>query len=83
MYGKRLQKEIFEIISDNWPIHVREVIKILGWDPMEISNVTKVRYHFHALKEQDKIKTKKIGRALVAWPHEMERLRIIHELLKV
>jgi len=82
MQGKKLRKEVLRIIHDNWPIHVREVIKLLNWDPYDITNVSKIRYHFHQLKKEEKIRTKKIGRALVAWPVEMEKLRLIHELLK-
>ncbi len=83
MRGKLLQEEVFKIICNKWPVHVREVIENLELDPSNISNVTKVRYHFYALKKHDKIKTKKIGKALVAWPTEIEKLRFIHELLEV
>jgi predicted transcriptional regulator len=81
-YREKLQDKVLKIIHDNWPIHVREVIKILNWDPMNISNVSKVRYHFKVLEENEKIRTKKIGSALVAWPMDMEKLRVIHELLR-
>ena len=82
MKGKNLQQTIYRMIQDNWPIHVRETVSLLNWDPMEISNVTKVRYHFLELQKRELIRTKRIGRALVAWPTEMEKLRMIHELLR-
>lgn len=82
MRGKMLQKIIFQIIQDNWPVHVREVVNILNWDTMNITNVSKVRYHFRELEKKKKIRTKKIGRALVAWPSDIERLRAIHKMLR-
>jgi len=80
--GRSLQNRILKIIHDNWPVHVREVARHLDLDPFDISNVSKIRYHFKSLEKQEKIRTKKIGRALVAWPYEMEKLRVIHELLR-
>ncbi len=82
MKGKTLQKNIFQIIQDNWPVHVREVVSILNWDPTNITNVSKVRYHFKELEKKKKIRTKKIGRALVAWPIDIERLRAIQKMLR-
>jgi len=80
--GRNLQRTVLKIITDNWPVHVREVAKLLDLDPLDISNVSKIRYHFKSLEKQEKIRTKKIGKALVAWPYEMEKLRIIHELIR-
>ena len=82
MRGKNLQENVLQIINNNWPIHVREVVKILGWDPLNITNVSKIRYHFIEIEKKKKIHIKKIGRALVAWPTDIERLRAIHKMLK-
>jgi predicted transcriptional regulator len=82
MQGKELRKTILQTIHEHWPAHVSEVIRLLGLDPYDITNVSKVRYHFHKLSEEEKIRTKKIGKALVAWPTEMEKLRVIDELLR-
>jgi predicted transcriptional regulator len=81
-YGMSFQARVLKIIHNNWPVHVREVARHLDLDPYDISNVSKIRYHFKSLEKQEKIRTKKIGRALVAWPTEMEKLRLIHELLR-
>ena len=80
--GKKLNDHVLELIHNNWPIHVREVIQLLNWDPYDISNVSKIRYHFHELRKKERIRTKKIGRALVAWPVDIEKLRLVHELLR-
>jgi predicted transcriptional regulator len=77
----RLRDSVLALIERNWPIHVRETIVLLNWDPQDITNVSKVRYHFKKLEESGKIKTKKIGRALVAWPAGIERMRNIYNML--
>jgi len=82
MRGKDLQAAVFEIIQNNWPVHVRETIELLNWDPMNITNISKIRYHFNELQRKEMVHTKKIGRALVAWPVEIEKLRIVHELMR-
>ncbi len=81
MNGEKTQESVFNVINENWPIHVREVITILDLDPMNITNVSKIRYHFLELEKKEKIHTKKIGRALVAWPIYIERLRAINKML--
>jgi predicted transcriptional regulator len=82
MSGMKLRDSVLSIVQRNWPIHVRETVFLLDWDPMDITNVSKVRYHFKGLEASGKIKTKKIGRALVAWPIGIERMRAIHDMLK-
>ncbi|MBU0756942.1 MAG: hypothetical protein KKF44_02665 [Nanoarchaeota archaeon] len=79
--AKSLRKKIFEIIKDKWPIHASGVCRVLDIVPNS-SNISKIKYHYEILKKQNKIRTKKLDRALVAWPVEIERLRIMHELLK-
>lgn len=80
--GVELREKIFEIISTKWPTYVRGVIEELGWDRENISNVTKVKYHFDQLARERRMVIKKIDRALVAWPAEIERLRVVHDFIK-
>lgn len=82
MRGKRLQEKVLKIIQDNWPVHVREVISLLDQDPHDNANISKISYHFKTLSKNEKIRTKKIGKALVAWPMDMEKIRLMHEMLK-
>jgi predicted transcriptional regulator len=80
--GKNLRAEILNRIERNWPTHVKELIKDMGFE-LDNTNIKKFSYHVHELKRQEKVHIKKIGNALVVWPAEMEKLRFIHELLKV
>jgi hypothetical protein len=80
--GAELREKIFEIISTRWPTYVRDVIEELGWDREDISNVTKVKYHFDQLARERRIMVKRIDRALVAWPSDVERLRVVHDFIK-
>ena len=80
--GVELREKIFEIISTRWPTYVRDVIEELGWEREDISNVTKVKYHFDQLARERRIMVKRIDRALVAWPADVERLRVVHDFIK-
>ena len=77
-----MRERIYEIISTKWPTYVRDVIEELGWDRENISNVTKVKYHFDQLARDRRIVVKRIDRALVAWPAEIERLRVVHDFIR-
>ncbi len=79
--AKNLTKKVYEIIKASWPTYPTGVCKELDLEP-NVSNISKIKYHFGLLKKQNLISTKKIDRALVAWPKEIEKLRIVHELLK-
>jgi predicted transcriptional regulator len=82
MGGKNLRREILERIESNWPTHIKEIVRDLGFE-VDNNNIKKFSYHIRKLEEEERIRVKRIGRALVAWPTEMEKLRVIHELLKV
>ena len=77
-----MRDSVLTIIQKYWHIHVRETVFLLNWDPKDITNVSKVRYHFKNLEASGKIRTKKIGRALVAWPIGIERMRAVHDMCK-
>ncbi len=79
--GKQLNKKILEIISQEWPIHASGVCRILDLEP-NASNVSRIKYHFDKLKKEDKVHTKKIDRALVAWPSQIDKIRVVHEFMK-
>ena len=82
MKGKILRQEILQRIESNWPTHIKELITDLGFE-VDNTNIKKFVYHIRKLEEAEKVRVKRIGRALVAWPTEMEKLRVIHEMLKV
>jgi predicted transcriptional regulator len=76
-----LRENIIEVVDRNWPTHVKEIVRALGFETDNL-NIKKVSYHLNELKKQERVQMKRIGKALVVWPHEMEKLRIIHELLR-
>ena len=77
-----LREEIFEMVETKWPTHIKEIVFSLGFE-VDNSNIKKISYHVSELKKQGRVQVKRIGKALIVWPHEMEKLRMIHELLKV
>ena len=80
------REEVYELISRNWPIHITEIadkMNLLTQDPDENKQViTHLKYHVDQLARSEKIKTKKIGHAVVTWPVDIEKLRMVHELLR-
>lgn len=81
MRGKELRRNLMEMIEHHWPAHVKELVRNLG---LEVSNnnIKKISYHIKELEKAEKIRTKRIGKALIAWPHDMEKLRVIYELIR-
>lgn len=85
MADKKLREKIFQVICEKWPTHVTEVAKTLNLFPEEEEKrkavIAKIKYHFDQLAREHKINVKRIDRALVAWPTEVEKYRAIHEIL--
>jgi len=79
---QKLRVKILKIIEHNWPTHIKEIVTALGHETNN-SNIKKFAYHVQQLKKEEKVRTKRIGRALVIWPYDIEKLRVIQELLKV
>lgn len=75
------QSSILKAIEDDWPIHTKEIILKLGLESNNTST-KKISYHVQQLEKKGKIRTKRIGLALTAWPMEIEKIRIIHEMLR-
>jgi predicted transcriptional regulator len=79
--GKELTKKIFEVIKEEWPVHASGICRKLKIEP-NMSNISKIKYHVDRLRREHKINTKKIDRALVSWPMDIEKLRLMHEFIK-
>jgi len=81
------REKVFSLIRRYWPTHVTEVAHQMGLlakhsSPQEKKAVlAHLKYHFDQLAREDRIKVKKIGQALVAWPSSMEQMRMIHEMM--
>jgi predicted transcriptional regulator len=76
------RNKVFEVIASDWPCYASEIVRKLGL-PAKKKSLLLVKYHIDQLAREGKIKVKKIDRALVAWPSEIEKLRVIHELMSV
>jgi predicted transcriptional regulator len=83
-----LRNDILLTIEKEWPISVTEIAKHLGIfkkgmdERKRKAAVGKIAYHVKKLKEEEKIRTKKIGQTVIIWPHDIEKLRVLHEMLK-
>jgi predicted transcriptional regulator len=82
MRGEQVRTHILKLIEKHWPVYVKEIVRDLNLE-VNNSNIKKVSYHIKILEKEEKIRTKRIGRALIAWPVEIEKLRLIYELIKV
>jgi predicted transcriptional regulator len=81
-----MRDKIFGIIVSEWPVHATEIAEKLGFNVSDKEeqkrSVAKVKYHIDQLARNGDVRIKKIGQALVCWPKEIEKLRMMHELLE-
>ena len=73
---------VLRAIESEWPLSVTHVMEKLNELNDSKFSLQSVKYHFDSLEKDGNIRIKKIGRNLVAWPMEIEKLRMIHELLR-
>ncbi len=73
---------VLEAIKSSWPINPLEVAEILADKGEQKSLSAKYVYHFKKLKKAGLIMMKKVGNTYIAWPIEIEKLRLAHEFLK-
>ena len=71
--------KVFTIIDSKWPINAVEVADILGDSGSAKSLSAKYLYHFKKLKERGLIVMKRIGSSYIAWPTDVEKLRLSGE----
>lgn len=75
-------------IEANWPTSITEISRHLGFfkkgmdEKARKSAVAKISYHVKKLEKMEKIRTKKIGQTVIVWPHEIEKLKVVHELIR-
>jgi predicted transcriptional regulator len=83
-----LRDKIVLIVEKEWPVSTTEIAERLGIfkrgmdEKKRKAAVGKIIYHIEQLKGQEKIRTKKIGQTVIIWPYEMEKLRVLHEMIK-
>jgi hypothetical protein len=69
-------------VHSRWPINPLEVAQELN-DKGNVKTLSaKYLYHFKKLNKSKLIMIKKLGNTYVAWPADIEKLRVIHELIK-
>lgn len=73
---------VLQVVENDWPVSVTHVVEKLNEVDGSRFSLQSVKYHFDSLEKSGTIRTKKIGRNLVAWPIDIEKLRMIHELLR-
>jgi len=74
--------KVFEVIHSKWPINPLEVAEILNDNGKVKTLSAKYLYHFKKLNKVGLIRMKKVGNTYIAWPAEIEKLRVIHEMLR-
>lgn len=74
--------KVFEIIAKNWPANPLEVAKVLNDKGNEKALSAKYLYHFKKLYKLRLIRMKKVGNTYIAWPAEIEKLRVMKEILE-
>ena len=85
---EKFRDEIMAVIEEKWPVSVTEIAEHLGIfkrgmnEKKRKAAIGKIIYHIKKLREEEKIRTKKIGQTVIIWPFEMEKLRVIHEMLR-
>ena len=85
---KELRNDIAIIIEKNWPVSATEIANRIGIfnkgmnEKKRKAAIGKIMYHIKKLEGQGKIDTKKIGQTVIIWPSEINKLRVVHELMK-
>jgi repressor of nif and glnA expression len=74
--------KVFNVIHSKWPINPAEVAEVLNDSGKEKTLSAKYLYHFKKLSKAGLIRMKRVGNTYIAWPVEIEKLRIIHDLLR-
>ncbi|MFH1474085.1 MAG: hypothetical protein ABIE55_04320 [Candidatus Aenigmatarchaeota archaeon] len=88
MKGKQLRNKILEVVEKEWPVSITEIARHLGLYKKSMDErkrktaVAKVVYHVRKLEKEEKVRTKKIGQTIIIWPLEIEKLRLIHEMIR-
>jgi hypothetical protein len=83
-----LRDKIVLIVEKEWPVSITEIAERLGIfkrgmnEKKRKAAVGKIIYHVKKLKDEEKIDTKKIGQTVIIWPYEINKLRVLHEMMR-
>ena len=85
---ENLKDRIMIIVEQEWPVSVTGIAGHLGIfkkgmnEKKRKAAVGKIIYHVKKLKEVENIRTKKIGQTVFIWSTEIEKLRVLHEMIR-
>ena len=78
---EELRDRILKVISSKWPTYTSEIVRELGLSD-DKKNLLLIKYNVDQLARDGKVRIKKIDRAAVCWPIDIEKLRVVHEFLQ-
>ena len=81
MKSHKFSTEIEKYLHGHWPCSASQIVKGLGFSEENRSKINLVTYHLREMDRKGKIKLKKIGRNLVAWPIDIEKIRFLRDFL--
>ena len=88
LFSKKRQKisnstlRVLKAIGSRWPANPLEVSRELGENGKAKTASAKYLYHFKKLHGLELIQMKRVGNTYIVWPTDIEKLRIIHEMVK-
>ena len=75
--------EVLKIMHANWPTNPLEVAREMGEKGNNIKSLSaRYLYHFKKLRDSEFIRLKKLGNTYIAWPIDVEKLRLLHEMVR-
>ena len=76
--------EIIQIVHHRWPTSALEIAEFLGHtlETREHKRTlsSRLTYHLKKLVQKNVLMSKRMGNALMVWPYEVEKFRLMHEL---
>ena len=78
----KTSEKVFKAIHSSWPANPLDIAKVLGDKGKDKTLSAKYLYHFKKLAEKELIQLKKTGNTYIAWPIEIEKIRVIQELIR-
>ena len=79
---KPLTLKILDKINSHWPTNPLEVARELDENGKTKSLSSRYLYHFRKLHAAGLIQLKRTGNTYIAWPIDMEKLRVLHEMIR-
>ncbi|MBI2675441.1 MAG: hypothetical protein HYX24_03215 [Candidatus Aenigmarchaeota archaeon] len=74
--------KVLRAINSRWPANSNDIARELGEDGNAKAVSAKYLYHLKKLERLDLIQMKRMGNTYVAWPTDIEKLRVIHEMVR-